>query len=929
MVELFSDLLEVLENIVEIVKCCNIEVQLGKYFLLDFFMFNGMGIDDYLWYVFFEGFEECLEVLLLKDILDYEVKCQVYVDCLNFEFDIIIQMGFFGYFFIVMDFIKWVKNNGVLVGFGWGLGVGLLVVYVLKIIDFDLLVYDLLFECFFNLEWIFMFDFDVDFCMEGCDWVIDYVVDVYGCNVVSQIIIFGIMVVKVVVCDVVWVQGKFYGFVDWLLKMILFEVGMILDKVYEQEEMFCDFFKSDEEVVEIWEMVFKLEGIICGIGKYVGGVVIVLIKLIDFLLIVCDEEGGGLVIQFDKDDVEVVGLVKFDFFGLWILIIIKWVMEIINCEQVKKGLELVNIDFILLDDKLIYLLLQKVEIIVVFQFELCGMKELIKKFKLDCLEDFIVLVVLFCLGFLQLGMVDDFINCKYGCVELFYLYFDYQYVGLELVFKFIYGIILYQEQVMQIVQVMVGYIFGGVDMLCWVMGKKKFEEMVKQCGGFIEGCKNNGIDVDFVGNIFDLVEKFVGYGFNKLYLVVYGLVFYQIVWLKIYFLVLFMVVVFIVDMQNIDKVVMLIEECWYMKLCIVVLDVNNFEFCFIVDDDGWIVYGLGVIKGVGEGLVEVIIECCVEGGLFNILFDFCDCVDLKCINKCILEVLICVGVLDCLGLYYYDELKVYQVIVDFNCVVLLVVMEEVIQVVEQIVCSYDSGYMDLFGGVFVELEVDVYVNYCKVKELIFKECLKGEKDIFGLYLIGYLIDEYEGEVWCFVCQCIVELKLVCDIQMVVGLIVNLWVMKNKKGDKMGFVIFDDCFGWIEVLLFFEVFVVVQLLLQIDVLVVVEGEVSQDDFFGGLCLCVKCVMSLEEVCIGLVESLWMKLYVDLLKGDCLCWLGELFNCYCGFCLIILDYISVDVKVLLQFGESWWVDLVDDLIQVLCDQFGCDNVFFNYC
>jgi DNA polymerase-3 subunit alpha len=375
-------------------------------------------------------------------------------------------------------------------------------------------------------------------------------------------------------------------------------------------------------------------------------------------------------------------------------------------------------------------------------------------------------------------------------------------------------------------------------------------------------------------------------------------------------------------------VVTLIEECRHMKLRIVAPDVNNSEFRFTVDDDGRIVYGLGAIKGVGEGPVEAITECRAEGGPFNTLFDFCDRVDLKRINKRTLEALIRAGALDRLGPHYHDELKAYQATVDLNRAVLLAAMEEAIQAAEQTARSHDSGHMDLFGGVFAEPEADVYANHRKVKELTLKERLKGEKDTLGLYLTGHPIDEYEGEVRRFARQRIVELKPARDTQTVAGLIVNLRVMKNKKGDKMGFVTLDDRSGRIEASLFSEAFAAAQSLLQTDALVVVEGEVSQDDFSGGLRLRAKRVMSLEEARTGLAESLRMKLHADLLKGDRLRWLGELFNRHRGSCPITLDYTSADAKALLQFGESWRVDPADDLIQALRDQFGRDNVFLNY-
>ncbi len=925
--ELFSDLPEALENSVEIARRCNIEVQLGTYFLPNFPVPEGMTIDDYLRKVSFDGLEERLAILLPKDTPDYEARRQVYVDRLEFELGTIIQMGFPGYFLIVMDFIQWAKNNGVPVGPGRGSGAGSLVAYVLKITDLDPLAYDLLFERFLNPERISMPDFDVDFCMDGRDRVIDYVAETYGRNAVSQIITFGTMAAKAVVRDVARVQGKSYGLADRLSKMIPFEVGMTLDKAYEMEEPLREFLAADEDAREIWDMALKLEGVTRGTGKHAGGVVIAPTKLTDFAPIACDDEGGSLVTQFDKDDVESAGLVKFDFLGLRTLTIIKWALETINRERAKQGMEPLNIDFIPLDDKPTYQLLQRAETTAVFQLESRGMKELIKKLKPDCLEDLIALVALSRPGPLQSGMVDDFIIRKHGRAELSYPHPDYQYAGLEPVLKPTYGIILYQEQVMQIAQVMAGYTLGGADMLRRAMGKKKPEEMAKQRGGFIEGCASNGIDGELAGNIFDLVEKFAGYGFNKSHSAAYGLVSYQTAWLKTHFPSPFMAAVLSADMHNTDKVVILIEECRSMKLRIDAPDVNVSEFKFTVNDDGRIVYGLGAVKGVGEGPVEAIVEARAAGP-FKDLFDFCARVDLKRINKRTLEALIRSGALDRLGPHYHDEPKAYQASLDLNRAVLMAAMEEAVQAAEQTARSADSGHMDLFGGVFAEPEADVYANYRKVRELTLKERLRGEKETLGLYLTGHPIDEYEGEVRRFARQRINDLRPARETQTVAGLIVNLRVMKNKRGDKMGFVTLDDRSGRIEASLFAEAFAAAQSLLQTDALVVVEGEVSLDDFSGGLRLRAKRVMSLEEARTGLAESLRLKVAGEQLGGDRLGWLAELCGRHRGACPLTLDYRGENARALLQFGDQWRIDPTDSLIQTLRDQFGRDNVFLQY-
>ncbi len=927
MAELFTDIPEALRNSVEIAKRCNIEVQLGTHFLPDFPVPEGMTIDEYLRHVSFEGLEERLSVTLPLDTPDYAAKRQVYDDRLNFELDIIIQMGFPGYFLIVMDFIHWAKNNGVPVGPGRGSGAGSLVAYVLHITNLDPLLYDLLFERFLNPERVSMPDFDVDFCMDGRDRVIDYVANTYGREAVSQIITFGTMAAKAVVRDVARVQGKPYGLADRLSKMIPFEVGMTLSKAVEAEESLREFLAVDEEAAEIWAMALKLEGITRGTGKHAGGVVIAPTKLTDFSPISCDEEGAGLVTQFDKDDVEAAGLVKFDFLGLRTLTIIKWALENINRDRAKLDEPPLDIDFIPLDDKPTYLMLQRAETTAVFQLESRGMKELIKKLKPDCLEDLIALVALFRPGPLQSGMVDDFINRKHGRAELAYPHSDYQYEGLKPVLAPTYGIILYQEQVMQIAQVMAGYSLGQADMLRRAMGKKQPEEMAKQRGGFVDGCKAHSIDEHLAGNIFDLVEKFAGYGFNKSHSAAYGLVSYQTAWLKQHYPPQFMAAVLSADMDNTDKVVILVEECRNMKLRIMAPDVNQSEYKFTVNADGHVVYGLGAIKGVGEGPVEAIVAARGDRP-FTDLFDFCARMDLKRINKRTLDALVRSGALDRMGPYFSEQLDEYQAGIDRNRAVLLAAMEEAIQTADQAARNRDSGHMDLFGEMFAEQEVDLYAQYRNARELTLKERLKGEKETLGLYLTGHPIDEYEGEVRRFARQRIVDLRPARDTQTVAGLIVNLRVMRNKKGDKMGFITLDDRSARIEASLFAEAFNQAQALLQTDALVIVEGEVSHDDFSGGLRLRAKRVMGLEEARTSLAQSLRMNVSVTDLSRDSLVRLKALLLQYKGACPLTVQYTGVSATALLEFSELWKIEPTDDLIQGLRDLFGRDNVFLHY-
>ena len=929
MAELFADIPSALENSVEIAKRCNINVQLGTYFLPDFPIPEGMTLEEFFKKVSFEGLEERLKVVLPPDTPDYETKRQVYIDRLNFELDIINQMGFPGYFLIVMDFIKWAKQNGVPVGPGRGSGAGSLVAYSLLITDLDPLQYDLLFERFLNPERVSMPDFDVDFCMEGRDRVIDYVAETYGRNAVSQIITFGTMAAKAVVRDVARVQGKSYGLADKLSKMIPFEVGMTLAKAFEQEEPLREFLAADDEAQEIWDMALKLEGITRNVGKHAGGVVIAPTKLTDFSPLYCDESGGGLVTQFDKDDVESAGLVKFDFLGLRTLTIIKWALETINRTRAEQGEEALNIDFIPLDDAPTYRMLQKAETTAVFQLESRGMKELIKKLKPDCLEDLIALVALFRPGPLQSGMVDDFINRKHGREIVSYPHPNYQYEGLKPVLAPTYGIILYQEQVMQIAQVMAGYTLGGADMLRRAMGKKKPEEMAKQRAVFLEGCEKNGIDADLAGNIFDLVEKFAGYGFNKSHSAAYGLVSYQTAWLKAHYPAPFMAAVLSADMHNTDKVVTLIEECRSMKLRIKAPNVNASEYKFTVDETGDVVYGLGAIKGVGEGPVETIVATRQAGGPFDTLFDFCARVDLKRINKRVMEALIRSGALDSLGPYFATEQEAYLEQIDRNRAALMAAMEEAMASAEQTAKSADSGHDDLFGDLLgPSTERDVYEAYRAVREWNFKDRLRGEKDTLGLYLTGHPIDEYEQEVRRFARQRILDLKPSRDSQTIAGLVFDLRVMKNKRGDKVGFVTLDDRSARIEASLFAEAFQEAQALLQKDALLVVEGEVAVDDFSGGLRMRAKRVMSLEEARTGLLDSVRITLETARHGPDCLQRMASLLKQYQGNCAVSIDLQRPDASAELRLGDEWRVEPADELVQHLRDQLGKDCVSLNY-
>ena len=915
MVELFSDIPSAVQNSVAIAKRCNIEIEIGTYYLPKYPIPEGMLMDDFFRQVSYEGLEERLAILLDKDDPDYQSKRQAYIDRLEFELDIIIQMGFPGYFLIVMDFIKWGKENGVPVGPGRGSGAGSLVAYAQKITDLDPLEYDLLFERFLNPERVSMPDFDIDFCMDNRDKVIDYVARTYGRDAVSQIVTFGTMAAKAVVRDVARVQGKPFGLADRLSKLIPFEVGITLKKAMEQEPLLSEFVESSEEAQEIMEMAYKLEGVTRNTGKHAGGVVIAPTKLTDFSATYCDEEGNGLVTQFDKGDVEDAGLVKFDFLGLRTLTIIDWALDTVNRIRDKQGEAPLDIALIDLEDRKTFDLLQAAETTAVFQLESSGMKDLVRRLLPSRFEDIVALVALFRPGPLQSGMVDDFINRKHGRAEMAWPHPDYQLDSLQPVLEPTYGIILYQEQVMQIAQVMAGYTLGGADMLRRAMGKKKPEEMAKQRAFFLEGSENNGIDRDLAGNIFDLVEKFAGYGFNKSHSAAYALVSYQTAWLKAHYPAPFMAAVMSSDMQNTDKVVIFIEECRNMKIPPALPNVNSGEYMFTVDDAGTIIYGLGAIKGVGEGPIEAIVQARSDGGEFSDLFDFCERVGAKKLNKRVLEALVRSGAVDCLGA---ERAVLWEAIPD------------ALQAADQSAKNQDAGMFDLFGEVEAEEDRCPYSDYQKVRPWTDKERLAGEKDTLGLYLTGHPIDEYETELRHFISKRIVELQpMRGQTQKMAGL-VDLRLKKTKKGENLCFVTLDDRSARIDVTLFGDTYDRVRDIVQKDTVLVVEGEVKEDHFSGGMKVSVNSVLNIPQARAQYASGVQVACDRSHFTGRKLKELQELLGTYKGdgSLPVKLRYQREDALGTLRLGDQWQVQASDDLLIALMERFGHEAVELTY-
>jgi DNA polymerase-3 subunit alpha len=922
--ELFADIPEAINNSLHIATRCNATISLGEYFLPDFPVPEGTTMDDYFRKVSFEGLDRRLENILDKSAEDYQAQYQVYIDRLEFELNIIIQMGFPGYFLIVMDFIRWGKENGVPVGPGRGSGAGSLVAYVLDITDLDPLEYDLLFERFLNPERVSMPDFDVDFCMDGRDRVIQYVAETYGRQAVSQIVTFGTLAAKAVVRDVARVQGKSYGLADRLSKLIPPDPGMTLTKAIGEVAELKEFIADDEEGNEIWEMALKLEGITRQTGKHAGGVVIAPTKLTDFSPLLCDEDGSGLVTQFDKNDVESAGLVKFDFLGLRTLTIIDWALKIINPRLEAAGEEPIDIAKIPLTDEASFRLLKDVKTTAVFQLESRGMKDLIARLQPDCLEDMIALVALFRPGPLQSGMVDNFINRKHGREEVSYPDAQYQHESLKEILTPTYGIILYQEQVMQIAQVLAGYTLGGADMLRRAMGKKKPEEMEKQREIFKQGAINTGVDGDLAMKIFDLVEKFAGYGFNKSHSAAYALVAYQTLWLKTHYPAAFLAATMSSELQNTEKVVIFIEDCRGMNIDVLPPDVNAGAYYFTVNENDQIIYGLGAIKGVGEGPVESIVEARNSGAPFTDIFDFCQRIDSKKVNKRAIDALIKAGALDNIGP---------------NRSVMLAAMVDAMKTADQTAANAAAGMMDLFGEIETEVEKDVYEPYLGVHDAPLKVRLAGEKETLGLYLTGHPIDEFENEVRQVVSLRLGELDGSAEelkrsrrgnIKTIAGLVMGVRTRQTQKGDTMGIVTLDDRTGRVEMTLFGELYAQFKDVLVPDTVVVVEAELGWDDYNDRPRIRAQRVYTLVDARQALIKGVefktntqnasdFMKKIKTLVRND----LPEDQGCS-----VWVNYQNETSNGLIKLGQNYRIHLQDEVLHQLKQDFGDDGYKFRY-
>ncbi len=876
MAELFSDIPEAIENTVEIARRCNLRLSLGRYFLPDYPLPPGASPEALMR----REAESGLARLLPADLP--QERGAVYRERLELELSVIGQMGFAGYFLIVADFIRWAKVNGIPVGPGRGSGAGSLVAWCLGITELDPIRYDLLFERFLNPERVSLPDFDVDFCMDRRDDVIRYVAERYGHDRVSQIITHGTMAAKAVVRDVGRVLNHPYGYVDKLAKLIPFRIGISLEEALAAEPQLRERYEQEEDVRAIIDMARSLEGLTRNAGKHAGGVVIAPNRLTDFMPLYCEQGSGQHVTQFDMEDLEKLGLVKFDFLGLRTLTIIDLAVKTINA-RITDGPR-VEIDKLPIDDPATYALIKTGRTTALFQLESRGMRDLIQRLQPDRLEDLIALVALFRPGPLQSGMVEDFINRKHGRIPI-----RYPHPRLEAVLKPTYGVIVYQEQVMQIAQVLAGYTLGAADLLRRAMGKKKPEEMALQRNGFVEGSRERGVDPRVATHIFELIEKFAEYGFNRSHSAAYALIAYQTAWLKAHHAAAFMAAVLTAEMSKTDEVVKMIAECREMRLTVLPPDVNRCGRAFEPLDDQTILYGLGAIKGLGDAAIEAIREARAAGGAFTDLFDLARRVDARRVNRRVFEALIRAGALDGLG---------------GHRAALMASLGEALAGASQHSRDRDAGQNDLFGATAHEPPP---ARVMEVPEWDEATRLQGEKDTLGLYLTGHPITRFEAELAQMVDGRIVDLRPTEDRSVVVaGLVVGLRALNTSRGERMAVVTLDDRSGRLEIAVFSELYARSTELLAKDALLVVKGKVRVDEFSGGFSMSADEVYDLERARAAFAARLEVDVDAEAAGSGFVRALTQALKPGTpGRCPVLLQYRNGQAQAEVLLGEAWRV------------------------
>ena len=890
MAALFAeDAPDAIDNAIDLAKRCNLELSLGTYYLPAFPVPEDHTLDSWIRKEARDGLEQRLQKYPLApghDRASYDARLET-------ELGVIVTMGFPGYFLIVADFINWGKQHGIPVGPGRGSGAGSLVAWALGITDLDPLPYDLLFERFLNPERVSMPDFDIDFCMDRRDEVIDYVAAKYGRDRVSQIITYGTMTAKAVVRDAGRVLGYPYGLVDGIAKLIPLQPADPLSledalgiserarkdpdrAVAELKERYA----SEDDVRDLIDLALQLEDLTRNAGKHAGGVVIAPAPLSEFCPLFAEHDSDGRgkhpVTQFDKDDVETIGLVKFDFLGLRTLTIIDWAVKAINTRRKREGQAPLDIGALPLDDKASYALFARGDTVAVFQFESRGMRELLKRAKPDTFEDIIALAALFRPGPLGSGMDREWVDRKHGRAEV-----TYPHPALEPVLKPTYGVIVYQEQVMQIAQVLAGYSLGGADLLRRAMGKKKPEEMAKERSKFEAGAAERGVDPRTATQIFDLMEKFAEYGFNKSHSAAYALVAYQTAWLKVHYPAEFMAAVLSSDMDNTDKVVGFLDEARTLGLKVLPPDVNASTYMFEATDSKTIRYGLGAVKGVGRGACDAISAARTNAGPFKDLLDFSKRVDAAGLNKRTLEALVHAGAMDALA---------------SNRASLMLQLPEVLKATDQIARNRDAGIVDMFGNATGAPDIHIDLPTCSEWPLAQK--LQGERETLGHYLSGHPMDPHRDELQRLVGHDLSSLDALWEArpqearrgwrQQMQAVVAGQVVGMRKRGDSQGFVQLEDGRGRIECAFFGDEWKEYAPLLTRDRILVVEGDLREDEFSGGFALRASRCWDFTQLCGERAQRVSIR--IDLRQPDALQHFERMLQAHAGATPLLIEAIT---------------------------------------
>jgi DNA polymerase-3 subunit alpha len=906
MLELFKDLPGALANSVEIAKRCNVTLTLGKPQLPNF-PTPGMTIDEFLVAETKKGLEERL-VQLYPDPVKREQERPRYEARLEFENKTIINMKFPGYFLIVAEFIQWGKNNGVPIGPGRGSGAGSLVAYALKITDLDPLKYNLLFERFLNPERVSMPDFDIDFCQEKRELVIQHVKDLYGRDAVSQIATFGTMAAKGAIRDVGRVLDFGYNFCDGISKLIPFKPGkpVSIAEAIEEEPLLKERLENEEEVKQLLDLAQQVEGITRGIGMHAGGVLIAPGKLTDFCPLYTQGGDAGVVSQYDKDDVEAVGLVKFDFLGLTTLTILDRAVNYIkDLDPAEAEFDLAKLP---LDDRASYKLLSDAKTVAIFQLESRGMQGMLKDARPDRFEDIIALVALYRPG--PMDLIPDFCKRKHGEK------FDYPDPRTESILSETYGIMVYQEQVMQMAQIVGGYSLGGADMLRRAMGKKKAEEMAEHREIFRAGAAKDGLSTEKADEIFDLMEKFAGYGFNKSHAAAYALLSYHTAYLKVHHTAAFMAANMSLAMEDTEKIKILVEDAKEVcKLVILPPDVNESQFRFTPEGEPKsktgkqvtnIRYGLGGVKGAGQGAIEAIIAARTEGGKFKDLFDFCKRVDRKQINRRTIESLIRAGAMDAFGV---------------DRAVLLASVAFAMEAAGQAAAA--ANQVSLFGGDDSDLVAPP--EYVKATPWTDRQKLSEEKIALGYYLSGHMFDSYAQEVRRFAKTKLKDLEPSRDPRMMCGVITGVRTQMTQRG-KILIVALDDKTAVHEVTIYSEVAEANKHALKEDEFLLVVGKVSEDRFNGGLRITAEKVFDIAASRIQYGHKLEMDLATTVDPAK----IADVLQPY-----RVQDGMPVSLRLetngipyVVQLGDDWRVAPSDTLKQALELTLGAKDVAVEY-